>query len=236
MPQRPQRLAQPVRAPLPVLPYRKPTKGRDYWLIDDVLPEVDTVRERCLTKDDWVKGHPYTSEAWPGLRAMPGLEPAELARVERAVRQATGVEKLWKVPADGSRAPARMLDARSYRPAVSPDGTRVAFYYQERADSPFVLAVMPFNGDRPNQAFKVAPSGSSATVRWTADGKALLHNSNIGDRTNIWLQPLTGGPPRQVTHFVDQAILGFDRSTDGKRLIIARGILSRDAVMIRNFR
>ncbi|MBW8739875.1 MAG: hypothetical protein JF621_23070 [Streptomyces turgidiscabies] len=90
-----------ARPPLPVLPYRKPTKGRDYWVIDDVLPGVDAVRERCLAKDDWIKGHPYTSESWPGLRAMPGLEPAELGRIERLVRQATGAKELWVQQAPG---------------------------------------------------------------------------------------------------------------------------------------
>ena len=46
----------PPRPPaaLPVLPYRKPTKGRDYWVIDDVLPDVDAGRQRCLAKDDLV--------------------------------------------------------------------------------------------------------------------------------------------------------------------------------------
>ncbi|MGC0401931.1 hypothetical protein RKD27_004575 [Streptomyces sp. SAI-126] len=93
-------MPQPSRA-LPVLPYRKPTKGRDYWVIDDVLPDVDAVRARCLAKDDWVRGHPYTSETWPGLRTMPGLEPAELGRVERLVRQATGAKELWVQRAPG---------------------------------------------------------------------------------------------------------------------------------------
>ncbi len=148
----------------------------------------------------------------------------------------TGVEQLWKVPADGSAPPSRMLAPRAYRPSVSPDSTRVAFYYQEHPNAAFVLAVMPLNGTRPTQTFNVAPSGGYAAVRWTADGKALLHNSNVGDRANIWLQPVSGGPPRQVTRFVDQNILGFDRSIDGKHLIIARGHLSRDAMMIRNFR
>ncbi|MFJ8033040.1 DUF6445 family protein [Streptomyces sp. NPDC096032] len=93
----------PPRMPaaLPVLPYRKPTKGRDYWVLDDVLPGVDAVRERCLAKDDWVKGHPYNSETWPGLRAMPGLEPAELARVEQLVKAATGAGELWVQRAPG---------------------------------------------------------------------------------------------------------------------------------------
>ncbi|MEU9239272.1 DUF6445 family protein [Streptomyces shenzhenensis] len=88
-------------AALPVLPYRKPTKGRDYWVFDDVLPDVDAVRERCLAKDDWVRGYPYTSETWPGLRAMPGLQPAELAVVEELVRKATGAARLWVQQAPG---------------------------------------------------------------------------------------------------------------------------------------
>ncbi|MFF4740256.1 DUF6445 family protein [Streptomyces sp. NPDC001262] len=80
---------------LPVLPYRKPTRGRDYWILDDVLPDPDAVRARCLAKDDWVEGYPHKPESWPGLRAMPGLAPDELACVERQVRKATGARKLW---------------------------------------------------------------------------------------------------------------------------------------------
>ncbi|MFJ7148868.1 DUF6445 family protein [Streptomyces sp. NPDC100445] len=90
MPSRPQ-----GGSALPVLPYRKPTRDRDYWVLDHVLPDPDTVRERCLAKNDWVKGHPYTSESWPGMRTMPGLEPDELTHVEKLVRKATGARELW---------------------------------------------------------------------------------------------------------------------------------------------
>ncbi len=82
-------------ATLPVLPYRKPTPGRDYWVFDDVLPDPDAVRRRCLDRNDWTEGYPYRPEAWPGLRTMPGLEPEELARVEVLVRKATGASRLW---------------------------------------------------------------------------------------------------------------------------------------------
>ena len=30
------------------LPYRKPTEGRDYWVLDDVLPDPGAVRTRSL--------------------------------------------------------------------------------------------------------------------------------------------------------------------------------------------
>src|SRR6478736_5915108 len=77
------------------LPYRTPTQGRDYWLLDDALPDPSAVRARCLAKTDWVEGRPRKPESWPGLRAMPGLEPGELAHVEAKVRAATGASKLW---------------------------------------------------------------------------------------------------------------------------------------------
>lgn len=86
---------------LPVLPYRKPTRERDFWVLDDVLPNIDEIRARCLARDDWTEGYPYKPESWPGLRTMPGLQPAELARVERLVRKATGARKLWQETAPG---------------------------------------------------------------------------------------------------------------------------------------
>ncbi len=148
----------------------------------------------------------------------------------------TGIEQLWQAPLDGSAPPTQVLGARAWRAVMSPDGTQVAFYYQDTPKSPYVLAVMPVGGDRPTLTFEVAPSIAYADLQWTVDGKALLHNSNVDDRANIWLQPLSGGPPRQVTRFADQVIFGFDRSLEGEHLIIARGMLSRDAVIIRNFK
>lgn len=85
----------PSRVRLPVLPYRTPTPGRDYWIVDDALPDPGAVRDRCLARNDWIEGYPRKPESWPGLRTIPGLEPTELAIVEAHVLKATGVRKLW---------------------------------------------------------------------------------------------------------------------------------------------
>ena len=77
------------------LPYRKPTEGRDYWLLDDVLPDPLAVRERARAREDWNFGYPHRPESWPGMRVIPGLLPDELAIVEAKVKQATGAKKLW---------------------------------------------------------------------------------------------------------------------------------------------
>jgi len=78
-----------------ILPYRKPTLGRDYWVLDDILPNAMAVRERCLAKQEWALGFPHTGESWPGRRAIPALEPDELALVEERARAATGAKRLW---------------------------------------------------------------------------------------------------------------------------------------------
>jgi hypothetical protein len=87
-----------MAAPTPtlrLLPYRKPTEGRDYWLIDDAMPDAMAIRERCLARTDWTEGYPYKPEAWPGMRTIPALLPDELALLEDKVRKATGATKLW---------------------------------------------------------------------------------------------------------------------------------------------
>ncbi len=97
-------MAQPHPIRLPILPYRKPTQSRDYWVFDDVLTDPDTVRARCLARTDWIEGYPHKPESWPGLRVMPGLELDELAAVEAIVLKATGARKLWvEATSDGTR-------------------------------------------------------------------------------------------------------------------------------------
>jgi eukaryotic-like serine/threonine-protein kinase len=177
-------------------------------------------------------------------RALPGTDGSSFPQFAPDGRtlfytgspSGAGAENLFSVSIDGG-PPRTVLDvnATGMRSGVSPDGARLAFYYRERGH-PTVLAIMPIGGSRPTNTFDVAPSLANALVRWTADGKGLLHNSGLSDRANIWLQPVAGGAPQQVTHFSDQVIFGFDPSPDGKTLVIARGTLTRDALLIRNFR
>jgi len=89
-------MSMPPAAPrLAILPYRKPTEGRDYWVLDNALANAEAVRARCLAKTDWIEGYPHKPESWPGLRAIPALEPDELASIEAWVRKVTETKKLW---------------------------------------------------------------------------------------------------------------------------------------------
>ena len=79
-----------------VLPYRKPKRGRDYWVVDNVLPNPEEVAERCLSKQDWMMGAPWKPEVWPGIRSPNALSPEELAKVEARVQKETGVKSLYQ--------------------------------------------------------------------------------------------------------------------------------------------
>ena len=73
-------------------------------------------------------------------------------------------------------------------------------------------------------------------MRWDANGRSLLYTKNEDGVENIWSQPIAGGPPKQLTHFNNLVIWGFDLSRDGKRLVMDRGIDNRDVVLIRDVR
>lgn len=85
------------------IPYRKPQLGRDYWIKEQALPNAEEVAERCLASADWVLGHPYTNQPWPGKRSRNALRPEELAPIEAWVLKQTGASRLWRETSEESR-------------------------------------------------------------------------------------------------------------------------------------
>jgi WD40 repeat protein len=71
-------------------------------------------------------------------------------------------------------------------------------------------------------------------LRWTPDGQALallLENERTPD---LWIQPVSGGAPRRLTHSGN--VTAFAWSPDGKRLAVTRTTASRDVVLFKSFR
>ncbi|MFZ2054315.1 MAG: protein kinase [Candidatus Aminicenantales bacterium] len=121
----------------------------------------------------------------------------------------------------------------SGKPAISPDGKLIAGYYWDAAASRDVLNVTSIDGGEPIKTFVLPPTDYYVfKVRWTPDGKSLIY-SGQGTGENIWIQPLAGGPARQVTHFTTDHIWGFDWTPDN-RLVLARGPVNQDIVLISN--
>jgi Tol biopolymer transport system component len=67
---------------------------------------------------------------------------------------------------------------------------------------------------------------------WAPDESGLDYVVTRAGVSNIWRQPLTGGPPVQVTHFTAGKIFSFAWSRDGKWLSLGSGMNRSDAVVI----
>jgi Tol biopolymer transport system component/DNA-binding winged helix-turn-helix (wHTH) protein len=121
---------------------------------------------------------------------------------------------------------------------VSPDGQFLAFPYDLYVPKPAMkLAVISINNGRVEKSFDSPPGVyREACLRWSPDGKALQYLLTKGDVTNIWEQPLAGESPRQITNFTSGRIFDFNWSSDGKRLLMSRGEVSSDAVLLSNLR
>jgi Tol biopolymer transport system component len=147
---------------------------------------------------------------------------------------------LWKVSIDGGE-PVLVTDKFATLPVVSPDGKLIACYY---GDPPATtkFALLPFDGGDPVKLFDLPtnaiPVGEifRQPVRWTPDGRGLTYVLTRGLVSNIWLQPVDGGPPRQLTDFKTDRIFSFDWSRDGKWLAVSRGAVDSDVVLIRDFK
>ena len=91
---------------------------------------------------------------------------------------------------------------------------------------------MSFDGGSPTRRVDI----DTIRFRWDANGRSLLYTKDEDGVGNIWRQPIEGGKPTQVTHFVSDQIDGFDVSRDGKQLLMERGRTTSDAVLIRDLR
>ena len=130
---------------------------------------------------------------------------------------------LWKVPIEGGE-PVRLTEFHALRPAISPDGRNIAFFFMDRsrANSPWCVGVVSTNGGEMTAQFDIPATVISRFVNWTADSRNVAYINDIGGVSNIWLQPLAGEPPRQITNFQSGRILAFDWSRDGKQFVFSQ--------------
>ena len=140
---------------------------------------------------------------------------------------------LWKVPIDGG-APVQLTDTMSVRPAISPDGKLIAYYYMDA--EVWGLAVMPWDGGPPVKRFVILPTVESRTVHWSPDGLALSYIETREGVSNIWSQPLDGAPAKRLTDFQSNLVSYFDWSRDGKHLAFAHTISISDVVLLSSFK
>ena len=189
---------------------RQETNGEDQFFAADCSPDGSWFAGLTQPKSQSVSG-PYN--------------PGKLARFDRQSGQ------LRPLFADAAHVPN-----------ISPDGKRIAFLYSPGIaaggfSQVWRIGIIHSSGGVLERSFDLPPSASgNFNVLWTPDGHAIAYVDRRGSADNIWLQPVGGGKPKQLTHFSDGNIWTFAWSRDGKILALARGSSPSDAVLFTSVR
>jgi TolB protein len=150
-----------------------------------------------------------------------------------------GKPTVWRVSIDGG-APEKIIDGYATNPTVSPDGESIACSYREQPNARIKIGLFSINGGQPIRTFVMGAmsvfDSVSSSLKWTADGRAVTYVLTAGDVSNLWSQPVSGEPAKQLTRFKSSRIFSFDWSPDGQQLILSRGTVTSDVVLISNFR
>jgi eukaryotic-like serine/threonine-protein kinase len=143
---------------------------------------------------------------------------------------------LWKAKIDGGE-PVQLTNGSAESLAFSPDGKWICCVHTPDPRKPDELGVLPASGGAIVKTFTVPVTAYLRVgTRWAADGRSITYIDARRRVSNIWSQSLDGGPPKQLTDFKTDLIFNFAWSADGRKLVLSRGTVSDDVVMISNFR
>jgi Tol biopolymer transport system component len=150
----------------------------------------------------------------------------------------TSPQKIWQVPITGG-TPSEVTEVLGTQLVgnltISPDGKFLAYAYTQYGHVPSQgrsMAVIPITGGPPVKNFKI--SQNAGILHWSRDGKSLQYIFMKDGASNIWEQPLAGGPPKLLTKFTSGRIFDFTWTADGKQLLLTRGDITSDVVLLRN--
>jgi len=155
--------------------------------------------------------------------------------------ETSSVFHMFKVSIDGG-TPVELAHGTASEPTVSPDSTLLAYSRTDGqgASAKTKFVVQKLEGGAPLQEIELPATYDAWSLGWTPDGHGLtyVHNTT-GNTQNVYMQPLAGGPPVQLTHFDSEpaVVAAYAWSRDGKKFAITRARYNdTDVVMFSGFR
>jgi Tol biopolymer transport system component len=140
-------------------------------------------------------------------------------------------QSLWMVAIDGG-TPIQLANRFAATPALSPDGKAVAFQSEDEQGR---IATAVCNLPSCASLRFVPLNVNGQRIGWTPDSTGFILPA--GAPQNLWAEPLDMKPPRQITHFTDDAqIADASWSRDGKRLAVSRTTSMNDIVLIKGLK
>jgi eukaryotic-like serine/threonine-protein kinase len=149
--------------------------------------------------------------------------------------------QVLKVSVDGG-APVELAHGTDFSPVASPDGKFIAYGRTDvqGASAKSKIVVQELENGAISKEIELPATYNWHELGWTPDGRALayVHNTT-GGTENVYMQPLAGGPPVQLTHFDSEPALvaAYAWSQDGKKFAITRARSNdADVVMFSGFK
>lgn len=140
-----------------------------------------------------------------------------------------GYWALWKVSIDGGE-PTQTASEMAKQSEVSPDGRLIACNYSKFPFQGWTAVVLRYEDGRVVRSYPAV--SSEASLHWSVDGKNLFFVVTADGVSNVWIQPVDGRPPRQLTHFTQETIFAVSPSPDGRSLAFTRGRETSNLVLL----
>ncbi len=140
-------------------------------------------------------------------------------------------QALKRVSIEGG-SPETILATAQGASEISPDGKSVASLEVRELDHRLVLNI--FSIEDKKTAYHDIDPRASWPFAFAPDGKSVVFAVREKGVSNLWMQPLDGTAPHQLTHFASERIEKFLFSRDGTKIAMQRGHVESDAVLLRD--
>jgi TolB protein len=152
---------------------------------------VEPARERDVRR----AAHQFADEIISRLGGgVPGIAESRIAFVRRA---SSSVKEIWMMDYDGkNQEQVTNLDTLSLTPAISVDGTQIAFTTYKK-NNPDIM-VFSLLTKAPLSFFN--RRGLNTTPTWSPDGTKLAFTSSVTGDPEIYIGDVRGGNPKRLTY------------------------------------
>jgi TolB protein len=170
------------------------------WLFDVKNPQSPQVlgrqyREAASEDSARLLAHRFANEIIFRLGGgLPGVAESKIVFVS----DRTGSKEIWMMDWDGGRQRrVTSLNSIALSPALSPDGSRIAFSSYARGGADIMMYSLELDRLVTFPRF----AGTSSTPAWSPDGTKLAFTSSMRDDPEIFIADANGANPRRLTAY-----------------------------------